>query len=92
MVNQAMVVTAICVQFLISGYGIGFSAPSLGQVLILMIDMMTVIMLMMMRLVKMMMMMMRSYQVKKEELLTPTELEYFASSLVVGQVIVKYLM
>ena len=31
-VNQAMVVTAVCVQFLTSGYGIGFSAPSLGQV------------------------------------------------------------
>ena len=27
-----MVVTAVCVQFLTSGYGIGFSAPSLGQV------------------------------------------------------------
>jgi len=54
--RQAMVVTAVCIQFLTSGYGIGFSAPSLGQV-------------------------------KEEELLTSTELEYFASSLVVGQVV-----
>ena len=30
--DQAMVVTAVCIQFLTSGYGIGFSAPSLGQV------------------------------------------------------------
>ena len=73
-----MVVTAVCVQFLNQGYGMGFSAPSLGQVKIFdnhgddhddLIVYFSV------------------FQVKKEELLTSTELEYFASSLVVGQVI-----
>ena len=78
-----MVVTAVCVQFLNQGYGMGFSAPSLGQVKIFynhsddhdgdddgdLIVYFSV------------------FQVKKEELLTSTELEYFASSLVLGQVI-----